>query len=112
MGPSTRPGTTLRKNFARSCYAPPRDGEGEDVTADQTTAEQKTKQQTQKPNPAMKTSRKNIARIGTAASHAVNRTLILLQENSSGESYMTDVLPAGPVRTAADAIIDSVVENG
>ncbi len=47
-----------------------------------------------------------------SASHAVNRALILFQENSNGSSYMTDVLPAGPVRDAADAIIDNFIENG
>jgi len=69
----------------------------------------------------MKTTHKTIASIvaaaltmivGAANSLAVNRTLILLQENSSGTSYMTDVLPPGPLRDAADAIIDGFVENG
>jgi hypothetical protein len=50
------------------------------------------------------------ALITVSASHAVNRTLLLLQENSNGTSYMTDVLPAGPTRDAADAIIDTFVE--
>jgi len=69
----------------------------------------------------MKTNRNTIASIttaaiamiaGTAASQAASRTLLLLQENSSGTSYMTDILPAGPIRAAADAIIDTFVENG
>ena len=50
--------------------------------------------------------------LAAASSQAANRTLILLQENSNGKSYMTDILPAGPVRTAADAIIDQFAENG
>jgi hypothetical protein len=52
------------------------------------------------------------ALVTVSASHAVNRTLILLQENNDSSSYMTDLLPAGPVRDAADAIVDSFVENG
>lgn len=52
------------------------------------------------------------ALVTVSASHAVNRTLILLQENSNGTSYMTDVLPAGPTRDAADALIDTFVEIG
>lgn len=50
--------------------------------------------------------------ITATTSHAANRTLILLQENSSSKSYLTDILPPGPIRTAADAIIDRFAENG
>ena len=62
-----------------------------------------------------------ITRIATAAvamiasavtANAANRTLILLQENSNGKSYMTDLLPAGLIRDAADAIIDGAAEGG
>ncbi len=68
----------------------------------------------------MKTNRNTIARIATAAvaliasavtANAANRTLILLQENSSGSSYLEGFL-SGPAQTAADAIIDQFVENG
>jgi hypothetical protein len=52
------------------------------------------------------------ALITVSASSAVNRTLILLQENNDASSYMTDILPAGPVRDAADAIIDGFIEGG
>jgi hypothetical protein len=52
------------------------------------------------------------ALITVSASSAVNRTLILLQENNDASSYMTDILPAGPVRDAADAIVDSFIEGG
>lgn len=66
----------------------------------------------------MKTNR--TTRIATAAvaliasavtAHAANRTLILLQENSSGKSYLEGVL-SGPAQVAADAIIDAAAENG
>ncbi|MES2475547.1 MAG: hypothetical protein V4640_07185 [Verrucomicrobiota bacterium] len=69
----------------------------------------------------MKTNRNTIAALTTAAiawiagastSQAANRTLILLQENSNGKSYMTDIIPPGAARTAADAIVDRFVENG
>ncbi|PAW65665.1 MAG: hypothetical protein B9S38_14850 [Verrucomicrobiia bacterium Tous-C4TDCM] len=68
----------------------------------------------------MKTNRNTIANliiasaalITVSASSAVNRTLILLQENNDGSSYMTGALPAGPVRDAADAIVDSFIEGG
>ncbi|MES2438640.1 MAG: hypothetical protein V4584_06230 [Verrucomicrobiota bacterium] len=68
----------------------------------------------------MKTNRNTITRITTAAvaliasavtAHAANRTLILLQENSSGTSYLEGAL-SGPAQAAADAIIDGAVENG
>jgi hypothetical protein len=52
------------------------------------------------------------ALITISASHAVNRTLILLQENNDGNSYMTDLLPAGPIRDGADFIVDSFIEGG
>jgi hypothetical protein len=66
----------------------------------------------------MKTIRKNIAAIVTTAaaliaapsSHAVNRTLILLQENS-GVSFLNDLLD-GPAETAAQAIVDQFAEGG
>ena len=48
---------------------------------------------------------------GTTISHAANRTLILLQENSSGSSYLEDILPPGPIRTAVDGLIDTFVES-
>jgi hypothetical protein len=68
----------------------------------------------------MKTTRNTIAKLIAAAaalitistSSAVNRTLILLQENNDGNSYMTDALDPGPVRDAADAIVDSFIEGG
>ena len=68
----------------------------------------------------MKTNRNTIANliiasaalITVSASSAVNRTLILLQENSDGSSYMTSVLDPGPIRDAADAIVDSFIEGG
>jgi len=68
----------------------------------------------------MKTTRNTIAKLIAASaalitistSSAVNRTLILLQENNDGNSYMTDALPAGPTRDAADAIVDSFIEGG
>jgi hypothetical protein len=50
--------------------------------------------------------------ITVSTGFGVNRTLILLQENNDGNSYMTDLLPAGPVRDAADAIVDSFIEGG
>lgn len=50
--------------------------------------------------------------ITVSTGFGVNRTLILLQENNDGSSYMTDALPAGPVRDAADAIVDSFIEGG
>lgn len=52
------------------------------------------------------------ALITVSASSAVNRTLILLQENNDGSSYMTDALDPGPARDAADAIVDSFIEGG
>ncbi len=68
----------------------------------------------------MKTNRNTIAKLIAASAalitistgSAVNRTLILLQENNDGNSYMTDALPAGPTRDAADAIVDSFIEGG
>lgn len=68
----------------------------------------------------MRTNRNTIAKLIAASAAlitistgaAVNRTLILLQENNDGNSYMTDVLPAGPTRDAADAIVDSFIEGG
>lgn len=68
----------------------------------------------------MKTNRNTIAKLIAASAAlitittgaAVNRTLILLQENNDGSSYMTDALPAGPGRDAADAIVDSFIEGG
>lgn len=68
----------------------------------------------------MKTNRNTITRIATAAvaliasavtAEAANRTLILLQENSSGSSYLEGFL-SGPAQAAADAIVDQFVENG
>ena len=68
----------------------------------------------------MKNTRNTITRIATAAvaliasavsADAANRTLILLQENSSGSSYLEGFL-SGPAQAAADAIIDQFVENG
>ena len=71
----------------------------------------------------MKTKHNTIASITTAAialiasavtahaAHAANRTLILLQENSNGTSYLEDILPDVPARAAADLIIDSFVED-
>ena len=62
----------------------------------------------------------SITRLATAAvallasavtSHAANRTLILLQENSTGQSYLEGFL-SGPAQAAADAIIDGAAENG
>lgn len=68
----------------------------------------------------MKTTRNTIAKLIAASAAlitittgaAVNRTLILLQENNDGNSYMTDALPAGPTRDAADAIVDRFIEGG
>jgi hypothetical protein len=68
----------------------------------------------------MKTTRNTIAKLIASAaalitistSSAVNRTLILLQENNDGNSYMTDALDPGPVRDAADAIVDRFIEGG
>lgn len=68
----------------------------------------------------MKTTRNTLAKLIAASAAlitittgaAVNRTLILLQENNDGNSYMTDALPAGPTRDAADAIVDRFIEGG
>ena len=51
-----------------------------------------------------------VALIAAPSSHAVNRTLILLQENSSGKSYLDDRI-GQPTLAIADAIIDNFVEN-
>lgn len=50
--------------------------------------------------------------ITVSTGFGVNRTLILLQENNDGSSYMTDALDPGPARDAADAIVDSFIEGG
>ncbi len=61
-----------------------------------------------------------ITRIATAAiamiasavtANAANRTLILLQENSNGKSYLDGRL-SGAAQFAADAFIDALVESG
>jgi hypothetical protein len=50
--------------------------------------------------------------ITVSTGFGVNRTLILLQENNDGSSYMTDALDPGPARDAADAIVDRFIEGG
>ena len=84
------------------------------------TATDTNQKQTTEKTTAMKTNRNIITSIATAAialiasaasSHAANRTLILLQENSNGKSYLDGVL-SGAAQFAADSLIDSLVEGG
>ncbi len=107
------------KFFHRTCYAPERMGQCMDVTARCRASQTPTKQQQPKEPNHMKTNNTirtlivaSAALITASNSQAANRTFVLLQENSSGTSYMTDVLPAGPTRDAADALIDTFVEIG
>lgn len=106
-----------QKYFHGSCYLRKQMDQEMDVTAKLHGIQHYNQTKT----TTMKTTRNTIASITTAAialiagastSHAANRTLILLQENSNAKSYMTGIIPPGAARTAADAIIDRFAENG